>query len=162
MAEAAAAPQLLLPYHQAAVRQQLFFPDRRLIQFDCGKLQELAELLRKLKRGGHRAILFTQMSKMLDVMEEFINLHGYTYLRLDGTTSPEQRQILMTRYNTNPKIFLFISSTRSGGVGVNLTGADTVVFYDSDWNPSMDAQAQDRCHRIGQTRTVHILSLIHI
>ena len=160
VAEAAAAPQLLLPYHQAAVRQQLFFPDRRLIQFDCGKLQELAELLRKLKRGGHRAILFTQMSKMLDVMEEFINLHGYTYLRLDGTTSPEQRQILMTRYNTNPKIFLFISSTRSGGVGVNLTGADTVVFYDSDWNPSMDAQAQDRCHRIGQTRTVHIYRLI--
>ena len=159
-AATAAAPELLAPFHAAAMRQQLFFPDRRLIQFDCGKLQELAELLRKLKRGGHRAIIFTQMSKMLDVLEAFINLHGHTYLRLDGTTKPEQRQILMTKYNTNPKIFLFISSTRSGGVGVNLTGADTVIFYDSDWNPAMDAQAQDRCHRIGQTRTVHIYRLI--
>ncbi len=72
----------------------------------------------------------------------FLNLHGYSYLRLDGTTKPEQRQILMQRFNTNPKLFVFILSTRSGGVGMNLTGADTVIFYDSDWNPAMDAQAQ--------------------
>ena len=73
-------------------------------------------------------------------MQVFLNLHGYTYVRLDGTTKPEQRQILMQRYNTNPKLFIFILSTRSGGVGMNLTGADTVIFYDSDWNPAMDAQ----------------------
>jgi len=72
----------------------------------------------------------------------------------------EQRQVLMERFNTDKRIFCFILSTRSGGLGVNLTGADTVIFYDSDWNPTMDAQAQDRCHRIGQTRDVHIYRLV--
>eukprot|EP00891_Asterochloris_glomerata_P002326 jgi/Astpho2/2326/e_gw1.00043.32.1_t len=144
----------------ATVRRQLFFPDRRLLQFDCGKLQELAALLRTLKAGGHKALIFTQMTKMLDILENFLNLHGYAYVRLDGSTKPEQRQILMQRFNTNPKLFVFILSTRSGGVGMNLTGADTVIFYDSDWNPAMDAQAQDRCHRIGQTREVHIYRLV--
>ncbi|CAI9097423.1 OLC1v1033851C2 [Oldenlandia corymbosa var. corymbosa] len=151
---------LLTPYRPAIVRRQVYFPDRRLIQFDCGKLQELAVLLRRLKLGGHRALIFTQMTKMLDVLEAFINLYGYTYMRLDGSTQPEERQTLMQRFNTNPKIFLFILSTRSGGVGINLVGADTVIFYDSDWNPAMDQQAQDRCHRIGQTREVHIYRLI--
>ncbi|XP_010487008.1 PREDICTED: protein PHOTOPERIOD-INDEPENDENT EARLY FLOWERING 1 isoform X3 [Camelina sativa] len=151
---------LLSPIRPAIVRSQVYFPDRRLIQFDCGKLQELAMLLRKLKFGGHRALIFTQMTKMLDILEAFINLYGYTYMRLDGSTPPEERQTLMQRFNTNPKIFLFILSTRSGGVGINLVGADTVIFYDSDWNPAMDQQAQDRCHRIGQTREVHIYRLI--
>uniref|UniRef100_A0A0D9YWP1 DNA helicase n=1 Tax=Oryza glumipatula TaxID=40148 RepID=A0A0D9YWP1_9ORYZ len=148
------------PIRPAIVRRQVYFPDRRLIQFDCGKLQELAILLRRLKSEGHRALIFTQMTKMLDILEEFINLYGYTYLRLDGSTQPEERQTLMQRFNTNPKFFLFILSTRSGGVGINLVGADTVIFYDSDWNPAMDQQAQDRCHRIGQTREVHIYRLI--
>lgn len=151
---------LLSPIRPAMVRKQVYFPDRRLIQFDCGKLQELAVLLRKLKSEGHRALIFTQMTKMLDILEAFINLYGYTYMRLDGSTQPEERQTLMQRFNTNPKIFLFILSTRSGGVGINLVGADTVIFYDSDWNPAMDQQAQDRCHRIGQTREVHIYRLI--
>ncbi|XP_011075153.1 protein PHOTOPERIOD-INDEPENDENT EARLY FLOWERING 1 isoform X1 [Sesamum indicum] len=151
---------LLTPFRPAIVRRQVYFPDRRLIQFDCGKLQELAVLLRRLKSEGHRALIFTQMTKMLDILEAFINLYGYTYMRLDGSTQPEERQTLMQRFNTNPKIFLFILSTRSGGVGINLVGADTVIFYDSDWNPAMDQQAQDRCHRIGQTREVHIYRLI--
>ncbi|KAI3951577.1 hypothetical protein MKX01_018693 [Papaver californicum] len=151
---------LLSPIRPAIVRRQVYFPDRRLIQFDCGKLQQLAVLLRRLKSEGHRALIFTQMTKMLDVLEAFINLYGYTYMRLDGSTPPEERQTLMQRFNTNPKIFLFILSTRSGGVGINLVGADTVIFYDSDWNPAMDQQAQDRCHRIGQTREVHIYRLI--
>ncbi|OMO50188.1 SNF2-related protein [Corchorus capsularis] len=151
---------LLTPIRPAIVRRQVYFPDRRLIQFDCGKLQELAVLLRRLKSEGHRALIFTQMTKMLDILEAFINLYGYTYMRLDGSTQPEERQTLMQRFNTNPKIFLFILSTRSGGVGINLVGADTVIFYDSDWNPAMDQQAQDRCHRIGQTREVHIYRLI--
>lgn len=151
---------LLTPVRPAIVRRQVYFPDRRLIQFDCGKLQKLAVLLRRLKSEGHRALIFTQMTKMLDILEAFINLYGYTYLRLDGSTQPEERQTLMQRFNTNPKLFLFILSTRSGGVGINLVGADTVIFYDSDWNPAMDQQAQDRCHRIGQTREVHIYRLI--
>lgn len=105
-------------------------------------------------------LIFTQMTRMLDVLEAFLNYHGHIYLRLDGTTKVEQRQVLMERFNGDKRIFAFILSTRSGGVGVNLTGADTVIFYDSDWNPTMDAQAQDRCHRIGQTRDVHIYRLV--
>ncbi len=101
-------------------------------------------------------LIFTQMTRMLDILEAFLNYHGYVYMRLDGSTKVEMRQALMERFNNNPKYFCFILSTRSGGVGINLTGADTVIFYDSDWNPTMDAQAQDRCHRIGQTRDVHI------
>ena len=142
------------------VCHKMYFPNRWLVQYDCGKLQELAVLMRRLKQGGHRVLIFTQMSKMLDVLEVFLNLHSYTYMRLDGTTKPDQRQILMTRFNSDDKTFCFILSTRSGGVGINLTGADTVIFYDSDWNPAMDAQAQDRCHRIGQTRDVHVYRLV--
>lgn len=160
------------------------------ILLSAGKLQTLHTLLRKLKIGGHRVLIFTQMTRMLDVLEQFLNYHGHIYLRLDGNTRVEQRQVrpdgayaefdmtcpslflhlcvysvcsfsplhqaLMERFNADQRIFCFILSTRSGGVGVNLTGADTVIFYDSDWNPTMDAQAQDRCHRIGQTRDVHI------
>merc|ERR1711881_761576 len=107
-----------------------------------------------------RVLIFTQMTKVLDVLESFLNFHGHTYLRLDGSTKVEQRQVLMERFNNDSKYFCFILSTRSGGVGINLTGADTVIFYDSDWNPTMDAQAQDRCHRIGQTRDVHIYRLV--
>jgi SNF2 family DNA or RNA helicase len=136
------------------------FPEKRLIEYDCGKLQTLAQLLRTLYAETHRVLIFTQMTRMLDILENFLNYHGYKYLRLDGSTSIEQRQSLMERFNNDKRIFCFILSTRSGGIGVNLTGADTVVFYDSDWNPTMDAQAQDRCHRIGQTRDVHIYRLI--
>lgn len=100
------------------------------------------------------------MTRMLDILEIFLNLHGYTYVRLDGSTKVEIRQNIVDRFNNDPKIFCFISSTRSGGIGLNLTGADSIVFYDTDWNPAMDKQAQDRCHRIGQTRTVHIYRLI--
>ncbi|KAK3083777.1 hypothetical protein FSP39_003020, partial [Pinctada imbricata] len=147
-------------YHNIASRMLVQFPELRLIQYDCGKLQVLDILLRRLKSGGHRVLIFTQMTKMLDILEAFLNFHGHIYLRLDGTTKVEQRQFLMDRFNADKRIFTFILSTRSGGIGVNLTGADTVIFYDSDWNPTMDAQAQDRCHRIGQTRDVHIYRLI--
>ena len=141
-------------------RSQALFPETRLIQYDCGKLQTLDVLLKQLKSESHRVLIFTQMTKMLDILETFLNYHGHRYLRLDGSTKIEQRQYLMERFNTDSKIFVFILSTRSGGIGVNLTGADTVIFYDSDWNPTVDSQAQDRCHRIGQTRDVHIYRLI--
>ncbi|KAF9581077.1 swr1 complex component, partial [Lunasporangiospora selenospora] len=139
---------------------EIQFPDKRLLQFDCGKLQKLDSLLRELKSGGHRALIFTQMTKVLDILEIFLNIHGHRYLRLDGATKVENRQHLTDRFNSDPKILAFILSTRSGGVGINLTGADTVIFYDSDWNPSMDRQCQDRCHRIGQTRDVHIYRFV--
>ncbi|XP_050451376.1 helicase domino isoform X5 [Cataglyphis hispanica] len=150
----------LAVFHPISSLMLTQFPDPRLIQYDCGKLQSLDRLLRKLKSENHRVLIFTQMTRMLDVLEAFLNFHGHIYLRLDGTTRVDQRQILMERFNGDKRIFCFILSTRSGGVGVNLTGADTVIFYDSDWNPTMDAQAQDRCHRIGQTRDVHIYRLV--
>jgi len=148
------------PGDSFASRFQIQTPDTRLIQYDCGKLQVLSTLLRTLHVEGHRVLIFTQMTKMLDILESFLNYHGFVYMRLDGSTKVEMRQALMERFNNNNKYFVFILSTRSGGVGINLTGADTVIFYDSDWNPTMDAQAQDRCHRIGQTRDVHIYRLI--
>lgn len=146
--------------HLEQVKSSIAFPDKRLLQYDCGKLQRLAVLLRDLIDGGHRALIFTQMTRVLDVLEQFLNIHGWRYLRLDGATKVEQRQFLTERFNSDAKIPVFILSTRSGGLGINLTGADTVIFYDSDWNPSMDKQCQDRCHRIGQTRDVHIYRFV--
>ncbi|CAD6445705.1 a0d7f97e-2980-4e9b-988c-44b7c2bc0275 [Sclerotinia trifoliorum] len=148
------------PFHEARMRLSIQFPDKRLLQYDCGKLQTLDKLLRKLQAGGHRALIFTQMTKVLDILEQFLNIHGHKYLRLDGATKIEQRQILTDRFNNDTRILAFILSSRSGGLGINLTGADTVIFYDLDWNPAMDKQCQDRCHRIGQTRDVHIYRLV--
>jgi helicase SWR1 len=148
------------PFHEARMRLSIQFPDKRLLQYDCGKLQTLDKLLRKLQAGGHRALIFTQMTKVLDILEQFLNIHGHKYLRLDGATKVEQRQILTDRFNNDDRILVFILSSRSGGLGINLTGADTVIFYDLDWNPAMDKQCQDRCHRIGQTRDVHIYRLV--
>ena len=148
------------PFHEARTRLSIAFPDKRLLQYDCGKLQRLDRLLRDLQTGGHRALIFTQMTKVLDLLEQFLNIHGHRYLRLDGATKIEQRQILTDRFNNDNRILAFILSSRSGGLGINLTGADTVIFYDLDWNPAMDKQCQDRCHRIGQTRDVHIYRFV--
>lgn len=146
--------------HFARTATSIAFPDRRLLQFDCGKLQRLSSLLRELIGSGHRVLIFTQMTKMLDILEQFLNIHGHRYFRLDGSTKIEVRQTLTETFNNDARIPVFILSTRSGGLGINLTGADTVIFYDSDWNPSMDRQCQDRAHRIGQTRDVHIYRFV--
>lgn len=148
------------PFHQAQMKLSIAFPDKRLLQYDCGKLQRLDKLLRQLQAGGHRALIFTQMTKVLDILEQFLNIHGHRYLRLDGATKVEQRQILTERFNNDTRILCFILSSRSGGLGINLTGADTVIFYDLDWNPAMDKQCTDRAHRIGQTRDVHIYRFV--
>ncbi|KAJ1793466.1 swr1 complex component [Coemansia sp. RSA 2167] len=141
-------------------RQQMSFPEPFLVQYDCGKLQALSRLLHDLVPQGHRVLIFTQMTRVLDILERWLNLHGLRYLRLDGATRVEQRWRLTEMFNHDPRYSVFISSTRAGGLGINLTGADTVVFYDSDWNHAMDAQCQDRCHRIGQQREVHVYRLI--
>ncbi|TCD66274.1 swr1 complex component [Steccherinum ochraceum] len=148
------------PLHRSSVKLQIAFPDPSLLQYDCGKLQELAKLLRERKDGKHRCLIFTQMTRILDILETFLNLHGYLYLRLDGATKIEDRQYITERFNSDDRIFCFISSSRSGGVGINLTGADTVIFYDSDFNPQMDRQCEDRAHRIGQIRDVHIYRFV--
>lgn len=132
------------PLYPIVSRFVTSFPDVRLLEYDCGKLKVLSDLLRKLKQGGHKVLLFTQMTKVLHMLETFLNHHGYRYLRLDGGTKIEQRQLMVDRFNKDEKIFCFLLSTRAGGLGINLTGADTVIFYDSDWNPTIDAQAQDR------------------
>lgn len=148
------------PLHQAAVAHHLSFPDASLLQYDCGKLQKLDELMRQLSEGGHRVLIFTQMTKVLDILEKFLNYHGYRYLRLDGATKVEQRQALTERFNRDVRITAFILSTRSGGLGINLVGADTVIFYDLDWNAAIESQCMDRAHRIGQTRDVHIYRFV--
>lgn len=153
-------PYLDNPMHHAQTKLSIQFPDKSLLLYDSGKLQKLSKLLIDLQAGGHRALIFTQMTKVLDILERFLNIMGIRYLRLDGSTKIEDRQILTERFNSDIKIQVFILSTRSGGLGINLTGADTVIFYDSDWNPAMDKQCQDRCHRIGQTRDVHIYRFV--
>lgn len=135
-------------------------PEKHFLESDCGKLARLKVLLRSCQSKGFKCIIFTQFSKMLDVLESFVNYNRFTYLRLDGSVKIDTRQALVERFNLDDRIFLFISSTRAGGVGINLTGANVVIFYDSDWNPAMDRQATDRAHRIGQTRDVHIYRLI--
>jgi helicase SWR1 len=148
------------PFHEAQMKLSIAFPDKRLLQYDCGKLQRLDKLLRQLQTDGHRALIFTQMTRVLDLLEQFLNIHGHRYLRLDGSTKVEQRQALTDRFNNDTRILCFILSSRSGGLGINLTGADTVIFYDLDWNPAMDRQCTDRAHRIGQTRDVHIYRFV--
>jgi helicase SWR1 len=106
------------PLHHASVKLRIAFPDPLLLQYDCGKLQRLALLLRERKGGGHRVLIFTQMTKILDILELFLNFHGYIYLRLDGATKIEDRQYITERFNLDQRVFCFISSSRSGGVGI--------------------------------------------
>lgn len=110
------AEEAMRPFRTAQARLSSFFPDKKLIQYDAGKLQTLAELLRELKRGGHRVLIFTQMSKMLDILEAFLNLNGHTYLRLDGSTGVDRRQRLMDRFNSDAKVRAKLSPTFGNGI----------------------------------------------
>lgn len=127
---------------------------------DSAKLKSLDDLLRTLSSEGHRVLIFCQMTRMLDILEDYLYLRKYSYLRMDGSTAIGERRDLIDEFQNNPSVFAFILSTRAGGLGVNLTAADTVIFYDIDWNPTMDAQATDRVHRIGQTKAVTVYRLI--
>jgi ATP-dependent DNA helicase len=126
----------------------------------CGKLQLLDRMLGVLKKNGHKCLIFSQMVRVLDILEDYLDLNGHRYCRLDGSVAQKIRQAQIEEFNADPEIFCFLLTTRSGGVGINLTAADTVIIYDSDWNPQMDLQAQDRCHRIGQTKPVVVYRLI--
>lgn len=124
-----------------------------------GKLLVLDAMLAKLKKHGHKVLLFSTMTMILDIIEDYLSLRDYKYVRLDGSTKLVDRKENIHNFNTNPEIFLFLISTRAGGIGLNLVGADTVIIYDCDWNPQADIQAMARCHRIGQTRPVVIYKL---
>lgn len=127
----------------------------------AGKFELLDRVLPKFKATGHRVLIFFQMTQVMDIMEDYMRLKGLQYLRLDGSTKAEDRSELLKLFNApDSPYFAFLLSTRAGGLGLNLQTADTVIIYDTDWNPHQDLQAQDRAHRIGQTREVRILRLI--
>mmetsp|Transcript_21374 Transcript_21374/g.24450 ORF Transcript_21374/g.24450 Transcript_21374/m.24450 type:complete len:1128 (+) Transcript_21374:158-3541(+) len=126
-----------------------------------GKLSVLDMILRSLFQKGNRAVLFTQFTMLLDLVEDYCLLRGWKYCRLDGSTERARRNYLLKRFNEpNSPYFLFLMSTRSGGMGLNLQTADTCILFDSDWNPQSDIQAMARVHRIGQKKTVHVYRLV--
>ncbi len=137
-----------------------------------GKMVLLDKLFPKLRAGGHKVLIFSQMVRMLDILEDYLVERGYTYERLDGSKRGLDRQAAIDRFcDSSADRFVFLASTRAGGQGINLTAADTVVIFDSDWfgpsfiflplrNPQNDVQAQARCHRIGQTQAVKVYRLV--
>eukprot|EP00808_Paulinella_micropora_P029209 g58154.t1 len=128
---------------------------------NCGKLVLLDKLLKKLWTDGNRVLVFSQMTRLLDILEDYCCYRGFKYCRLDGSTSQEIRDSQMDEFNApGSEKFIFLLSTRAGGLGINLQTADTVILYDSDWNPQMDLQAMDRAHRIGQKKQVNVFRLI--
>jgi len=131
----------------------------RLVQ-TSGKLVLLDKLLPKLKADGHRVLLFSQFTKMLDLIEDLVRGRRWSYERLDGAVTGRERQAAIDRFSDPAsESFIFMITTRAGGVGINLTAADTIVMFDPDWNPQNDLQAMARCHRIGQTKPVHVFRL---
>uniref|UniRef100_A0A2P2KRH0 ATP binding protein n=1 Tax=Rhizophora mucronata TaxID=61149 RepID=A0A2P2KRH0_RHIMU len=131
-----------------------------LVKYFVFIIQALAELLPVLRKGRHRVLIFSQWTSMLDLLEWMLDIIGLTYRRLDGSTQVTDRQTIVDAFNNDASIFACLLSTRAGGQGLNLTGADTVVIHDMDFNPQIDRQAEDRCHRIGQTKPVTIYRLV--
>jgi SWI/SNF-related matrix-associated actin-dependent regulator of chromatin subfamily A member 5 len=128
---------------------------------NCGKMIMLDKLLPRLKKEGSRVLLFCQMTRMLDIMEDYCRFKRIKYCRIDGSTSGDLRESQMDIFNApNSEYFLFMLSTRAGGLGINLYTADVVILYDSDWNPQMDLQAMDRAHRIGQKKQVRVFRFV--
>ncbi|XP_034021766.1 chromodomain-helicase-DNA-binding protein 5 isoform X1 [Thalassophryne amazonica] len=135
--------------------------DGNLLVKSSGKLTLLQKMLKKLKDEGHRVLIFSQMTKMLDLLEDFLEFEGYKYERIDGGITGGLRQEAIDRFNApGAQQFCFLLSTRAGGLGINLASADTVIIYDSDWNPHNDIQAFSRAHRIGQNKKVMIYRFV--
>ncbi|XP_028972750.2 chromatin-remodeling ATPase INO80 isoform X1 [Esox lucius] len=135
-------------------------PDKETLITDSGKLHTLDLLLSRLKAQGHRVLIYSQMTRMIDLLEEYMVYRKHTYMRLDGSSKISERRDMVADFQNRTDIFVFLLSTRAGGLGINLTAADTVIFYDSDWNPTVDQQAMDRAHRLGQTKQVTVYRLI--
>ncbi|KAK6537587.1 hypothetical protein TWF694_011767 [Orbilia ellipsospora] len=134
-------------------------PDETLVT-ESGKMMLLNRLVPELFKRGHKVLIFSQFKVQLDIIQEWAEtLRGWKCCRIDGSVKQEDRRELIKSFNSDPDYKLFLLSTRAGGLGINLTSADTVILYDSDWNPQQDLQAQDRAHRIGQTRPVVIYRL---
>ncbi|KAK3100807.1 hypothetical protein FSP39_025526 [Pinctada imbricata] len=134
--------------------------DKHLYE-NSGKMSILDKLLPRLQEQGSRVLIFSQMTRMLDILEDYCHWKGYDYCRLDGQTPHEERTVSINDFNMpNSKKFVFMLSTRAGGLGINLATADIVIIYDSDWNPQVDLQAMDRAHRIGQKKQVRVFRFI--
>lgn len=134
--------------------------DEHLVD-NAAKMIMLDKLLKKMQVQGSRVLIFSQMSRVLDILEDYSVMRGFKYCRIDGGTAHEDRIASIDEYNKpNSEKFLFLLTTRAGGLGINLTSADIVVLFDSDWNPQADLQAMDRAHRIGQTKQVHVFRFI--
>ena len=133
---------------------------------NCGKLLVLDKLLLRLKKQGSRVLIFSQMTRQLDILEDYCAYRhddDFSYVRIDGSTDGVTRQEYIDAFNApGSEIFMFLLSTRAGGLGINLQTADTVVIYDSDWNPQADLQAQDRAHRIGQKKEVKVFRFVTV
>jgi superfamily II DNA/RNA helicase len=139
------------------LREQIY---HKLIEAS-GKMVLIDKLLPKLKAGGHKVLIFSQMVRVLDILEDYLVWKGYTHERLDGRIRGNDRQAAIDRFSKpDSDRFVFLLCTRAGGLGINLTAADTVIIFDSDWNPQNDVQAQARCHRIGQEKSVKVYRLI--
>ncbi len=149
------------PYLFPGVEDRSLPPLGEHLVENCGKMVLLDKLLMRLKELGHRVLLFTQMTRILDILEDYLVMRQFQYCRIDGNTDYEQREERINSYNApNSEKFLFLLSTRAGGLGINLQTADVVILFDSDWNPQADLQAQDRAHRIGQKRPVQVFRLV--
>ncbi|KAF4121057.1 SWI/SNF-related matrix-associated actin-dependent regulator of chromatin subfamily A member 5 [Geosmithia morbida] len=134
--------------------------DEHLI-YNSGKMAVLDKLLARMKKQGSRVLIFSQMSRLLDILEDYCVFREYKYCRIDGSTAHEDRIAAIDEYNKpGSEKFVFLLTTRAGGLGINLTTADIVVLYDSDWNPQADLQAMDRAHRIGQTKQVVVYRFV--
>ncbi|GLC76063.1 hypothetical protein PLESTF_001730400 [Pleodorina starrii] len=137
------------------------YPPASELVAQCGKLALLDRLLRELRKEGHRVLIFSQMTEMLNVLEAYLQDLGMQPLRIDGSVPWQQRKDDIAEFQSGKsEKDVFLLSTRAGGLGINLTAADTVIIYDSDWNPHQDSQAMDRCHRIGQTKPVLVFRLV--
>ena len=135
-------------------------PSMERFVLESAKLKKLDQMLVDLKKGDHKCLIYFQMTRMMDLMEEYLTYRQYKYIRLDGSSRLSDRRDLVNDWQSNPELFIFLLSTRAGGLGINLTAADTVIFYDSDWNPTIDSQAMDRAHRLGQQRQVTVYRLL--
>ncbi|EFX03790.1 snf2 family helicase [Grosmannia clavigera kw1407] len=134
--------------------------DEHLV-YNAGKMAVLDRLLKRMSEQGSRVLIFSQMSRLLDILEDYCVFRGYQYCRIDGSTAHEDRIAAIDEYNKpGSEKFVFLLTTRAGGLGINLTTADIVVLYDSDWNPQADLQAMDRAHRIGQTKQVVVYRFV--
>ncbi|KAL5967561.1 ATP-dependent helicase brm [Taenia solium] len=135
----------------------------KLLFRSSGKFELLDRILPKLRATGHRVLIFCQMTSLMTIMQDYFDYRGFRYLRLDGATRADDRGEMLKEFNDeSQEYFIFLLSTRAGGLGLNLQTADTVILFDSDWNPHQDLQAQDRAHRIGQQNEVRVLRLITI